>query len=146
VGMLRYRMLELLEVVLHLDPNLVNENYDLHKNGVLKLLQVLLVEMQRYITMNPWNNQVHLLVEGCLINLINSFDCYSELEDNYIGTEGFLAFLIETFRNHEFIFLASCNTNNYGYIHSLYNIAKAVIIKLDQSKSLKAVMSRFQPW
>lgn len=100
--------------------------------------------------MNPWNNQIHLKVEAILINLINSFDRYTELEENYIGPDGFLGFLIETFRNHEFIFLASsspsCNIINYGYMQTLYNIARAVIIKLDQSKNLKAVMSRFKPW
>ena len=93
---------------------------------------------------------MHLLVEATLTSLINSFDYYSALEANYTGADGFLAFLIETFRNHEFIFLASsntsCNISNYGYIHSLYNIAKAVIIKLNQSKSLKEVMSQFHPW
>lgn len=96
--------------------------------------------------MNPWNNQVHILIESILTSLINSFDRYSELEDNYTGVDGFLAFLIETFRSHDFIFLASASISNYGYIHSLYKIARAVIIKLDQSKILKAIMSQFKPW
>lgn len=78
--------------------------------------------------------------------MINSFDRYRELSEDYTGPNGFLGFLIESFRNHEYIFLSSGLNSHYGYLHSLYNIAKAVIIKLNQSKNLKTIMDRFEPW
>jgi hypothetical protein len=38
--MMRFHMLELMQIVLALDPNLVSANYDLNKGGVFTLLQV----------------------------------------------------------------------------------------------------------
>jgi hypothetical protein len=48
---------------------------------------------------------VHRFVEKIVISIINSFENYKDIEDNYIGKKGFLGFLIETFKNHDYVFL-----------------------------------------
>jgi hypothetical protein len=54
--------LELLEVVLTLEPSLVTANYDMNKGRVLQHLQVQRWRIQKFITVNPWNNIIHGLV------------------------------------------------------------------------------------
>lgn len=44
------------------------------------------------------------------------------------------------------MFLNTGNLSNYGYIHYLYNIARAVCIKLKDSKTLYTTMQQFEPW
>jgi len=48
---------------------------------------------------------VHRLVESLVVDIVNSFESYVESEETYIGQGGFLGFLIETFKNHDYMFL-----------------------------------------
>lgn len=89
---------------------------------------------------------VHRLVESIVIDLVNSFESYVETEETYVGEKGFLGFLIMTFKNHDYMFLNSCKLSTYGYIHSLYNIATAICLKLQKSEDLRKIMRRFEPW
>lgn len=102
---MRFYTLELISSLLKLPSKLVSANFDVNKGRILYLLEVRRWAMQNYISKNPWNNMVHLLVESIIVNVVNSFESYVESEDTYIGKNGFLGFLIETFKNHDYMFL-----------------------------------------
>ena len=130
---MRYYTLELMGSLLALPSKLVSDNFDVNKAKILYLLET-------YISRNPWNNMVHRLVESIVVNIVNSFESYAESEDTYIGEKGFLGFLIETFKNHDYMFLNSCKLSTYGYIHYLYNIGTAICSKLQKSEDLRTIM------
>lgn len=102
---MRYYTLELMSSLLALPSKLVSDNFDVNKAKILYLLEVNSTVNQTFISRNPWNNMVHRLVESIVVNIVNSFESYAESEDTYIGEKGFLGFLIETFKNHDYMFL-----------------------------------------
>jgi hypothetical protein len=48
---------------------------------------------------------VHEMVQEIIINIVDKFESYTESEESYIGPNGFLGFLIETFKNQKYMFL-----------------------------------------
>lgn len=96
VGLLKYYTLKLMNALLHQPQHLVK--IDIDKNNILMVLQP-------FLTTNPWSSMTHKMVQEIVVTLINSFETYAESEETYIGPKGFLAFLIETFRNQSYFFL-----------------------------------------
>lgn len=100
VGMLKYNALMLMSKVLRLPEKLVKAHFDLSKAKIL-------LDLKGFITRNPWNNMVHGLVQQIVVSVVDKFESYNECEESYIGEQGFLAFLIETFKNKKYVFLNS---------------------------------------
>jgi hypothetical protein len=98
VGMLKYNVLRLIAKILKMPERLLIAHFDINKANILS-------SMQEFIIQNPWNNMVHSVVQEIIINVVDKFDSYTESDESYIGSNGFLAFLIETFRNQKYMFL-----------------------------------------
>jgi hypothetical protein len=76
-----------------------------------------------------------------------------ERDKNKKFSEGFLAFLIESFTKRDFVFLNTVKFTtqgkiiyNVGNLHSLYNIAKDLAYTLNSTNQLVIFLNEFEPW